>query len=482
MVRSTLFSLLIALLFVSNASGQTDLHKKAESGLRFHYQLIDGQNERFTLSERMDYYNVPGLSFAVVKNGKLEWANGYGIADSEKGSKVTPQTLFQAGSISKPIAALGVLKLVAQGKLDMDTTVTIYLDSSWQLPESKYLKKENVTIRRLLSHTAGVNVHGFLGYSHDLQVPSLIDVLNGEGNSPAIEVTMKPGKQWKYSGGGYQILQKVVENVSGMAFDQFMKNEVLVPLGMKNSTYTQPIPEDLRSDCSAAYNEKGEYVEGGWNTYPEQAAAGLWTTPSDLARYYLEMQAIMNGKQDGLIPKQLVEEMITPIQNNWGLGVMLENRGDSLVFGHGGKNIGFTNNMKGFANHGDALIVMTNGDRGFRLINEVMRSLSDTYLLYLMEVDPVKTNKTVVPDDVLDQYVGSYKFKGKNPYGNGDYVIKVSRVNQRFMVNDPQDDKRYTMTALSNSWFINLEEGHQLRFDSKKVVLNGRLKFKKLKQ
>ncbi|MFC2126563.1 serine hydrolase domain-containing protein [Bacteroidota bacterium] len=338
--------------------------------------IVEGElQENFSISERMKYYNVPGLSIAIVKDGKIHSAKVYGVANTDNGTKVETNTIFQAGSISKPLAALAVLKLFENNEVGLDVDVNYYL-THWKVPENEFTKKEKVTLRRLLTHTAGMNVDGFPGYRQTDDFPSIEQVLKGDGNTPKIEVDTVPGTIWRYSGGGYTVMEKVVEDVSGMPFEEYMDQNILKPLGMENSTYQQPLPPNYHGIASAAYDNRGELIEGLWHNYPEHAAAGLWTTPTDLAKYCIEIQEILAGKPEGFLSKETVEMMLTKHKNDWGLGLSLMWGGDSLRFQHGGKNAGFTNNIIAYAHRGDAIIIMTNADNGGRLIGEILKSLS----------------------------------------------------------------------------------------------------------
>lgn len=332
-----------------------------------------------TLLERMEHYHVPGVSIAVVTDGKIEWAKGYGISNKIDGQKVNDKTLFQAGSISKPLAALAALKLVEEGKIGLDEDVNIYL-RDWKIPKNKFTKDEKVTLRRLLTHTAGVTVHGFPGYKRTDTLPAIEDVLNGKGNTPAIYVDTIPGSIWRYSGGGYIIVQKLVEDISGLPFEKYMAQSILKPIGMENSTFYQPLPSHLHAQASAGYSSKGKIMEGLWNNYPEQAAAGLWTTPTDLAKFCIEIQEILLNKKSGVLSRETVEIMLTAGKNNWGLGLMVLKKGDSLIgFAHRGKNFGYSSDMTASIHKRSALIIMTNGDNGTQLIDEIKNSIFGFY-------------------------------------------------------------------------------------------------------
>jgi CubicO group peptidase (beta-lactamase class C family) len=352
--------------------------KKAERNSLKKELSFSEQFKDFNVLQRMKDYNVPGVSVAVVIKGKLDWAKGYGIANTYTGDRVDTNTLFQAGSISKPIAALAALQLVGKGKVKLNTDINKYL-KNWKVEENKFTMTEKVTLKRLLTHTAGATVHGFPGYEQKDSFPSIEFVLNGKGNTARVEIDAIPGSNWRYSGGGYTIMEKMVEDVSGLPLEEYMDRYVLKPMGMINSTYAQPLPEVLHNNASAAYDHRGQIVKGLWHNYPEQAAAGLWTTPTDLAKYCIEVQEILNKKKQGVLSKKLIELMLVKNKNNWGLGPSLEDEGAELKFGHGGKNEGFTNNMVAFAHKGNAVIIMTNGDNGGKLIKEIQNSIFEYY-------------------------------------------------------------------------------------------------------
>jgi CubicO group peptidase (beta-lactamase class C family) len=341
-----------------------------ENGLLPPVRVMGDSTVSYNLQERMAHYNVPGVSLAIVENGEIKWAKGYGIANSENGSEVGTTTLFQAASISKPIAALAVLKMVEAGLVDLDEDVNLYL-KDWKIPESNFTQEKKVTLRGLLTHTAGITVHGFPGYATSDKFPSITEVLNGNGNTAKVYVDTIPGSIWRYSGGGYTIIEKVIENQSGLLLGKYMSKHIFPEIGMDISTFQQPLGLTYHDNASLAYDTEGKIIEGNWHNYPEKAAAGLWTTPTDLAKYCIEIHQILSGKVNGVLSKETIEAMLTKHRNEWGLGPALSGAGDSLIFLHGGKNAGFTNNLISFAHRGNAMIIMTNADNGRQLISEI---------------------------------------------------------------------------------------------------------------
>lgn len=423
-------------------------------------QVKGKEVELMNIYDRMEFYKVPGVSIAVVKDGKLAWAKGYGKANTNTGQEVDANTLFQAGSISKPLAALATLKLVEEEKLSLDEDVNLFL-KEWKVTENRFTETERITLRRLLTHTAGMTVHGFPGYQQTDSFPSITQVLNGEGNTAAIFPDTVPGSIWRYSGGGYTVMEKVVEDVSGMPLERYMDEFILSPMGMQHSTYNQPLNKELHVNASAAYDSEGNIIEGLWHNYPEQAAAGLWTTPTDLATYCIEIQKIFNGKNKGILSQNMVKLMLTKHKNGWGLGPSLMWENDSLIFGHGGKNAGFTNDMKAFAHKGDAIIIMTNADNGGKLIAEIMRSVSKFYDWGIRKQKVVELKP--LPSDELSQFAGTYKLDFQVP-DIGDYLIDLRIQGDKIFVNDPNNKNTNLLSSLGDFKFIDLEKGDQIQF------------------
>jgi CubicO group peptidase (beta-lactamase class C family) len=275
----------------------------------------------------MEHHNVPGISIAVINDGKIEWARGYGLADVAEGRPVTTTTLFQAASISKPVAATAALTLVEEGSLELDRNVNEWL-VSWKMPENDYTAVQPVTLRELLTHSAGTTVHGFPGYARSAQIPNAIGVLDGEGNTDPIRVDIVPGSQWRYSGGGYTAMQLLLTDVAGMSFAAIMRERVLGPAGMSESTYEQPLPESRWSQAATGYRPDSSEVEEKWHVYPEQAAAGLWTTPTDLAHFAIAVQQAYAGESESMLSQEMAEAMLTPDENDWGLGPGIMGGGD----------------------------------------------------------------------------------------------------------------------------------------------------------
>lgn len=379
------------------------------SGLIGGIVLSGREHETHTLADRMKALNVPGVSIAVIHEGKIEWARGFGVREVG-GAPVNAETMFQAGSISKPVAAMAALRLVQDGKLSLDADVNTYL-TSWKLPSDAVTGGKAITLRELLTHTAGTTVHGFPGYASTEPVPTLVQVLNGEkpANTPAIRSEQAPGKEWKYSGGGYTIMQQTLIDVTKQPFPKLLHDSVLAPIGMTRSTYEQPLPQALRENAATPYRGDGKPVEGGAHTYPEMAAAGLWTTPTDIAKYAIEVEQSLAGKANHVLNAEMTRQMLTPGMGNWGLGVQMGGSESMPYFSHGGANEGFRNLFVAYEKSGEGAVIMTSGDNGGQVGDELMHSIAAEYGWPDWKPDVRTTIK--VDGKVLEQYAGSYELR-----------------------------------------------------------------------
>jgi len=360
-------------------SAGTHIHRIERSLLPAAY--IHGQAlPAMKLADRMKFYHVPGVSVAFIDHGHVAWARGYGMANVAEHKRVTPDTLFQAASISKSVTAFAALRLVQMGKLNLDEDVNRKLNS-WKVPDSEFTKMEKVTLSRLLSHTAGLTVHGFAGYAAGQPVPTIVQILNGEkpANNQPVRVDRAPGQEFRYSGGGYVVVQLLFTDVMQKPFPDLMRELVLQPVAMTHSTFEQPLPKPDSTDAALPYDEHGEPVAGGWHTYPEMAAAGLWTTASDLARFALEIEKAYEG-QSNLLSSDLAEQMVAYQSDEvYGLGVALGERGRALKVWHSGANAGYRCLFEVFPDAAQGLVVMTNGDNGLPLIGEIQRAVAQEY-------------------------------------------------------------------------------------------------------
>lgn len=377
-LSSVLFLLLLSCKKESNEIIMIDQETKVEKSLMPPVYII--KDSTWSIQERMAHYGVPGLSIAVIKDAEIIWSKTYGVMDKESLEPVSKSTLFQAGSISKPVAAYGALSLVGKKRIDLDKNVNEYL-TSWKLPDNEFTKAKKVGLKHLLSHTGGLTVHGFLGYSPDLVVPSLIQVLNGElpANSPAVFVDKLPEDSFRYSGGGYTVMQQLMIDVMHKPYPELMDELVLTPLTMMNSTYEQPLKEEQLSRAATGYLPDGSMTKGKRHTYPEMAAAGLWTTSEDLAKFAIDVQKTYTGESEIVLTKSGTEEMLSPFVEEFiGLGLFLMDMGGSKYFGHGGWDEGFSSELVAHKEDGYGVVVLTNSNHP-DFISELIRSVAYTY-------------------------------------------------------------------------------------------------------
>ncbi len=367
------------------------------------------------VTAQMARRHVPGLSLAIIQDGRIVSTRSYGVTDPGGSVPVTPTTLFQAGSISKSVAALGALHLVEQGKLDLDRDVNLTL-ASWKVPANAFTAQKAVTVRELLSHTAGLTVHGFPGYAVDEPRPTLVQVLDGAAptNTPAIRVDTTPGVIWRYSGGGYTVLQQMMIDVTGESFPEYMRRTVLAPIGMTSSSYEQPLPPER-----AALTAGGQYadlkpVKGRWHVYPEMAAAGLWTTPTDLARFAIEVQQAYAGKSSKVISPATARLMLTEVKDGDGLGLFLQGTGHGLMFNHGGRDEGFDALLIASAETGQGLAVMINANDDSRMVGRIADFVARKYHWPNASSYTPPVASADIPAAQLQSYTGRYELSNNN--------------------------------------------------------------------
>lgn len=411
---------LITIIYCTTTSAQQNIvYSKAtedtiqmvENNLSGHVHIQDSVNT-WNITKRMKKNKVFGVSVAVVRNYKIAWAKGYGMADTALKIPVTPQTLFQAASISKSLNAVGVLKLAQDKKIDLYADINNYLHT-WKFPYDSVSHGKKISVAELLSHTAGLTVHGFAGYTPGDSIPTLPEIFDGKhpANSAAVRSMMQPGLRSEYSGGGITVSQQLLMDVTKQAYDVYMQQQVLNPLGMSGSSYAQPPAKDKQKYLSAGYYSDGKEVKGKYHIYPEQAAAGLWTNPTDLAKYIIETQLSLKGKSNKVLAPAMTKLRLTPyIDSNAALGVFVQTKGMEKYFGHGGSNEGFRCQYYGSFDGGNGVVIMLNSDNG-AIQEEIVNSVAtvDGWKNYF---NPVIKKAIAVNADVLKDYAGDYTMNG----------------------------------------------------------------------
>lgn len=335
-----------------------------------------GPADRTDIAAWMEFYDVPGVSVAVINDFELDYVESHGVESRTTGEPVTGETLFQAASLTKSVTAMGILSLVQDGTVSLDADVNDYL-TSWEVPDNRFQTSQPVTLRRLLSHTAGTTVSGFRGYRYTESVPTLIQILDGEppSNSPPVVVDAVPGSGFSYSGGGFLIAQQVVLDVTGMTFPEFIRERVLDPIGLDHSTFEQPLPDSLADQAASGYYADGTPVPGRHHIYPEIAAGGWWTTATDVARFLIEIQRSVRGESNLVLSRDHAELMLREVRNDYGLGLALRSDGGQVYFWHAGANDGFRSAMIAHPSRGYGLVIMTNSDNGQPALSEAVIEL-----------------------------------------------------------------------------------------------------------
>ncbi len=375
----------------------------------------------WNLPARMKFYRVPGVSIAVIHNFKLDWVKGYGLADTLKNIPVTPETLFSAGSISKLVTAVAALKLVENNQLNLDKPINNYL-TSWRIPENDFTRRTPITLRLLLSHQAGTSQSSYFGFTPD-KVPSLSirDILNGipAAESRPVVVNSEPKKEFRYSGGGYLIAQQAIMDVTNQEFASFTRKSIFKVLGMQHTTFAQPLSPAFSKKAAWAYSQNS-WFKGMPYVYPQQAAAGLYATPQDLARFIIVLQQSYRGKSNFLKPAT-VQALVTPqvgvsngvYREEMGLGAFLLQRSDNhqpngVYFEHTGVNAGFLAYAIGNLTAGNGVIIMLNKDGAAdELGKEIRRAVAKVYNWTNFLPDQIIPQP--LPDSLLVQYAGRYQ-------------------------------------------------------------------------
>jgi CubicO group peptidase (beta-lactamase class C family) len=380
-----------------------------------HLSPLDAQGRRLDsldayVTEQMEIRHIAGLSLAVIQDGRIVVARGYGVADKNTGARVTPATLFQAGSISKPVSALGALHLVEAGRLSLDDNVNDVL-KSWHVADNEFTTSERVTLRRILSHSAGLTVHGFPGYDVADRVPSLIQILDGAppANTPAIRVDITPGSIWRYSGGGFTVMQQMIIDLTGESFPDYMQQTVLRPIGMTSSSFQQPLPPERAALAASGYYADQTPVRGRWHIYPEMAAAGLWTTPTDLARFAIEVREAFSGRGHGIVSPEMARQYLTVQKRPSGLGIIVQGEGKTLSYNHGGRDEGFDARLFAYAESGAGVVIMINANDNSHFMNRIQQFIGRSWGWPVSESAPVAVRGKHIESRILARYAGYYE-------------------------------------------------------------------------
>ncbi len=409
-----------------------------------------------TIAELMEQFGVPGVSIAVIWNFDVHWAKGYGIADVETGAPVDTATMFQAASISKPVAAMAVLKAVEDGLFALDDDINDIL-TSWRLEGGEFTRDQPVTPRTLTSHISGLgDAFGFPGYDPGDPLPTMVQILDGHelSNVPPVFMEREPWTAYEYSGGGVTVMQLALSDARGHPFADILRTDVLEPIGMVHSTFEQPLSAARDRNAARAHNRNGQAMGQKWHVYPELAAAGLWTTPTDLARFAVEVQKSARGEANRVLSRTMVQEMLSPVGvGGFAVGFSLSKEGEGWYFSHGGGNWGFRGTLLAHKVKGYGLVIMTNADRGGPVMAELSRRIQRAYG-WDSQAEPVRRGYdppiTLTPievaPEILEAYVGVYEI-------SPDLSLVITLENGDLFV-QPTGQRKHQMFAESETKFF----------------------------
>jgi CubicO group peptidase (beta-lactamase class C family) len=416
-------SMMVFMIFIMTAcetpkSRMRQRMKSVENGLLKAAVFKGLEPEKMKLAERMQYYRVPGVSIATIYKNQIDWAKAYGVKNARFSDPILSDSLFQAAALSQPVAALTALHFVRKGRLSLDTDVNTVL-KSWKVPESPLTQRNKVTLRRILNHSASFIPGKLNGCPHSKDLPSLKMILDGEKPAlpPGVQLFGQPGAMFLYSDAGYAVLQQLLVDLEEKSFPEIAEEAVLQPLRMRNSTFECPLPSGLEEKAVSGHLREGAPVEGGWYRYPAAAASGLWSTPSDLALFVIEVMKTARGESQKIVSPALAQAMLTPEEGIHGLGLYIEDAGDNLFFHISGSSKGYDCILVGYPVRGEGAVVMTNSENGYYIIHEILRGISAAYEWPHFQPE-VKTLYRL-DASIYPQYVGKYEV-------NPDYILDVA--------------------------------------------------------
>lgn len=419
-------------------------------------------SKNWNIYDRMKDLHIGGVSIAVINDFKIEWAKSYGWADTAEKKPVTNNTLFQIASIGKSLNAFGQMTLVQTGKINPEADINTYLHR-WKFPYDAVSKGKRITLANLLSHTAGLSVHGFDGYEWNDTLPTLVQTLNGESpaNNMPVRSLFEPGIKSEYSGGGIMISQAILEDITGMAYSDYLRKKVFLPLGMAHTSFST---DPSSSNFATGYRFDGLNMGGKYMKFSEQACGGaVWSTATDLAKYIIEVQLSLKGKSNKVLSRKIVQQMLTPYlkETNVAFGCFIDSKKGELYFQHSGLNPGYCSQYYGSLERGRGVVVLVNSDMtDFR--DEVVNAVATVYgWKNFYDYAPKKI--VTLPPDTLKKYVGTYKFE------HGDSGPVISYENGNLYLENPHANSKWRMYFTNNQECFMLEA----RWCNQTFFMNG---------
>jgi|GEM_PF-2435779 len=446
----------VTLLIFLACSGNPELQSEhpLETNLIPNVQ-VSSAPQTFSVEERIKEHNIPGFALGIIENNQLVFSKGYGLARKNETIPVGEASVFAAGSISKSITGLTALFLEKRGNLSLDKNIAEYL-TDWQLPESHHLSEQPVTLRHLLNHTAGIIRFNSKGVSQGDTLPTLVEVLNGNRYSPGVIIDTIPGARYRYSNLGYGIVQKVIEDVTGNAFNDVAKELVLDPLKMTSSTFAVQPPIGLPGQYVHAHDDDGNVYDGYWMKPLILASGGLRSTISDLSKLLLALSNALSEKADSHIPNDIAEEIIA--SNGYNLGFEITGKDETLAITHTGRVPGFFAYMRIYPSTGKGLIMLCNSDNGGEIFKDVLRGASALYGWDI--VKPRMIDVVNISPAELNKFVGSYILE----LGGDSYIAEILADGQHLKYKMKDEPEQYPLRHVGNNLFVDLIDGDDLQF------------------
>ena len=404
----------INLIFLLALSCALSFAQNIKDSKKFTSKITALDGLKSDTAEMMSQYNLKGLSVAVFENYKIIWTNQWGIKAAGSEEKNDQNTAFSTASISKPITAIVCAILEEKGLINLDDPIENYL-KRWKLPKSNFTKDSNVTWKQLLSHTAGTSQGGFEDYYEGDSIPTIVESLQGKllpRSKKPLEFLFISGTNWEYSGGGYVIIQCALEDHFKKPLAQIVKENLIDPLQLQNSTMIQPNENVFLTNIAKVHNSKGEVIKTGIPITPQVAPSGLWSTPTDLALIAIEMQKALLGKDNRVISNAVAKKVTDIVTMNgprgWSYGWQRSiGLGNLEWFSHDGSNTGTGGDLLATMKNGNGIAILANGDKPNRLPvmnyieNEIINKLGWNKVIN-------ETSKQQIPPLLKEKIIGYY--------------------------------------------------------------------------
>jgi CubicO group peptidase (beta-lactamase class C family) len=382
----------------------------------------------------IDNFKIPGMSFAVVENFEVVYAHHVGLKETGTTNKLDSNTAFSTASIAKPVTATIAAMLAEKGKLDLDAPIAQYL-KRWQVPSSDFTRNSPITTRQLLAHTAGMSQGGFADFHLGDDIPSPIESLNGKKlprYDQPIRSLFTPDTDWQYSGGGYVIVQIALEDITGKPLQQLAQEMIFTPLNMQHTTMYQHGSDQFLTNVAKVHDASQQVIRDGIPICPQIAPSGLWSTPSDMAKFTIEYQQALAGQASSVI-SPWVAQQTTRLHTlkkvgGWSAGWMrFEAQGNIDWFSHGGSNTGTGGHVMASMQGGKGILVFMNATTEHRnpAIEALIKNIIDA-LDWHQELPFTK----LIPAQYKKQMIGRY-------LSGLDQIITIREQGDELIYTDP---------------------------------------------